>query len=119
LGACKTLILMPFCENLGTGGTNKKPDPKDLIIQSIISEAKRRPLTVSAGTIRQRASRKGIKIDKGQLRKMLDEIIHSVDGDIVVYEKKRPKSSMPRKFILVPGSLKSFRLPDEWVERVE
>jgi hypothetical protein len=97
----------------------EKQDPKDLIIQSIISEAKRRPLTVSAGTIRQRASRKGIKIDKGQLRKILDEILRNADDDIVIYEKKRPKRSMPRKLVLAPRSLKSFRLSDEWVERIE
>lgn len=117
--------MQKFCENLGTGEISQKPDPsqkldpKDLIIQSIINEAKRRPLTVSAGTIRQRASRKGIKIDKGQLRKILDEILHNVDDDIVIYEKKRPKRSMSRKLILAPRSLKSFRLSEEWVERVE
>jgi hypothetical protein len=111
--------MQKFCENLGTGEIRQKPDPKELIIQSIISEARRRPLTVSAGTIRQRASRKGIKIDKGQLRKMLDEILRSVGDDIVIYEKKRPKRSMPRKLVLAPRSLKTFRLSEEWVERVE
>jgi hypothetical protein len=111
--------MQKFCENLGTGETARKPDPIDLIIQSIISEAKKRPLTVSAGTIRQRASRKGIKIEKGQLRKMLDEILRSAGDDIVIYEKKRPKRSMPRKLVLAPRSLKTFRLSEEWVEHVE
>ncbi|MCI4408899.1 MAG: hypothetical protein JHC26_07385 [Thermofilum sp.] len=111
--------MQKFCENLDTGEISQKPDPKDLIIQSIISEAKKRPLTVSAGTIRQRASRKGIKIDKGQLRKILDEILRNADDDIVIYEKRRPKRSMPRKLVLAPRTLKSFRLSDEWVERVD
>jgi hypothetical protein len=103
-------------ESLGAGGAGRRPDPKEAIVQAIISDAKRRPLTVSAGTIRQRASRMGVKLGKLQLRRMLDEIVRRVDSDIIVYEKERRRSSMPRRLILVPKSLGTFEVPCEWVE---